>query len=232
MARSTQKDPERQLAPEEESTVHDQAEMVQPENSPFGRVISRAGDSQHRARWPSQRVLGGAPTGHAALAAPGAETHAAALFETVTSGRSALHLEWLRIYTVKSAPRGIASRCCVRLRPPGSRRGHESHGTNARGGHRHCRLAASVSRPGRGRKRLGRIDRHRDAPGRGTNRVRGERGTNHPGRSRQSPAATPSGCAGGRTGACRDPAQWGRQSQPVFPARLQPRPCHGLRHLR
>jgi len=78
----------------------------------------RTGDSQYRTRRPSQRVLGGAD---AALAALGAEALAAASFETVTGGRSALHLGWLRISTVKSAPKGIASRCRLRLRRPGSR---------------------------------------------------------------------------------------------------------------
>jgi hypothetical protein len=39
MARSTQKDPERQLAPEVESALHDRAEIVQPQDRPFGRSV-------------------------------------------------------------------------------------------------------------------------------------------------------------------------------------------------
>lgn len=37
MARSTQKDPERQSALEVQSTLHDSAEIVQPQDRPFGR---------------------------------------------------------------------------------------------------------------------------------------------------------------------------------------------------
>jgi hypothetical protein len=39
MARSTQKDPERQSAPEVQSTLHDSAEIVQPQDRPFGRSV-------------------------------------------------------------------------------------------------------------------------------------------------------------------------------------------------
>ena len=39
MARSTQKDPERQLVPEAEGTLHDQAELMQPQDGPFGRSV-------------------------------------------------------------------------------------------------------------------------------------------------------------------------------------------------
>ena len=150
MARSTQNDPEWQLAPEEESTVHDQVEIVQAESSPFSRVI------------PAPETLN---IGHAGLRSecwaalrqatpryrrPARKAHAAALFETIRRGRSALQLGWLRIYIVKSVPRGVASGCCLRLRPPGSGCGHKRLGT-ARGGDRHSPLPVGVSRPGRGR---------------------------------------------------------------------------------
>ena len=39
MARSNQNDPERQLAPEVESALHDRAEIVQPQDRPFGRSV-------------------------------------------------------------------------------------------------------------------------------------------------------------------------------------------------
>ena len=39
MARSTQTDPERQLAPEVESAAHDRAETVQPQDRPFNRSV-------------------------------------------------------------------------------------------------------------------------------------------------------------------------------------------------
>jgi hypothetical protein len=37
MARSTQNDAARQLVPEVESSLHDEAEIVQPQDKPFGR---------------------------------------------------------------------------------------------------------------------------------------------------------------------------------------------------
>jgi len=40
MARSNQNDPERQLAPEVESALHDRAEIVQPQDRPFGRSVA------------------------------------------------------------------------------------------------------------------------------------------------------------------------------------------------
>jgi hypothetical protein len=39
MARSTQNDPERELAPEVESTLHDRAEIVESQDRPFGRSV-------------------------------------------------------------------------------------------------------------------------------------------------------------------------------------------------
>jgi hypothetical protein len=39
MARSNQNGPERQSAPEVETTPHDRAEIVQPQDRPFGRSI-------------------------------------------------------------------------------------------------------------------------------------------------------------------------------------------------
>lgn len=39
MARSNQNDPERQLAPEVESALHDRAEIVVPQDRPFGRSV-------------------------------------------------------------------------------------------------------------------------------------------------------------------------------------------------